>query len=160
SGLFSIEMALLRDAGLSRPHALATAAASPGESRNNPLMIVCRKILSGLLVVLILTASARGDIPVLTNKWSVRLRGRSDSSPGLGSEGTVYFGSWDRKFYALSSDGARKWVFQTGGPVISSPAIGRDGAIHFGSHDGKFYALRPDGTTAWEYATGGPILSS
>jgi len=36
--------------------------------------------------------------------------------------GTVYFGSHDRRFYALSPDGKKLWEFATDGPIISSPA--------------------------------------
>ncbi len=83
-----------------------------------------------------------------------------DSSPALGADGTIYFGSWDKSFYALNPDGSRKWQFETGGEIVSSPAIDADGRVFFGSHDGKFYALSPAGTRLWDYQTGGPILSS
>ncbi len=78
----------------------------------------------------------------------------------IGTNGVIYFGSWDRKFYALNTDGSKKWEFATGGPIDCSPAIGADGTIYFGSHDGKFYALNPDGTKKWVFATGGAIVSS
>jgi len=61
------------------------------------------------------------------------------SSPAIGADGTIYFGSWDKNFYALNPDGSQKWVFATSNIVVSSPAIGADGTIYFGSHDKKFY---------------------
>jgi outer membrane protein assembly factor BamB len=72
----------------------------------------------------------------------------------------VYFGSWDKSFYALNAEGKLQWRFQTPGEIVSSPAIGADGTIYFGSHDRKLYALTADGRKKWEFATGGPILSS
>ena len=83
-----------------------------------------------------------------------------DSSPAIAKDGTVYFGSWDKNFYALTPDGTKKWSFATAKPITSSPAIAADGAVYFGSHDKKFYALDPDGTKRWEFATGGAIISS
>jgi outer membrane protein assembly factor BamB len=83
-----------------------------------------------------------------------------DASAALGADGTIYFGSWDKKFYALNPDGSKKWEFATGGPVVSSAAIDAGGSIYFGSHDRKFYALNADGTKRWEFATGGAIVSS
>ena len=79
------------------------------------------------------------------------------SSPAIASDGTIYFGSVDKKVYALNPDGTEKWNFATGGFVRSSPAIGTDGTVYFGSNDGNLYALNPDGTKRWEYVTGGGI---
>ncbi|MEE8190573.1 MAG: PQQ-binding-like beta-propeller repeat protein, partial [Candidatus Scalindua sediminis] len=59
----------------------------------------------------------------------------------IDSDGNVYFGSWDKKLYALNPDGMLKWSFTTGGAIKSSPAIGLDRTIYFGSSDGNFYAV-------------------
>jgi outer membrane protein assembly factor BamB len=83
-----------------------------------------------------------------------------DSSAAIGTNGDVYFGSWDGKFYALTAEGRKQWEFATGGPIDSSPAIAVDGTIYFGSHDKKLYALNPDGRKKWEFATEGAIVSS
>jgi outer membrane protein assembly factor BamB len=78
----------------------------------------------------------------------------------LGRDGAIYFGSWDKNFYALNPDGTLRWHFQTAGEIVSSPTIGAGGMIYFGSHDGKLYAVAADGTKQWQFPTGGPILSS
>jgi len=83
-----------------------------------------------------------------------------DASPALDTNGVVYFGSWDKNFYALNLDGSKKWQFPTAGEIVSSAAIGSDGTIYFGSHDKSFYALTPGGQKRWNFATGGPIISS
>ena len=74
--------------------------------------------------------------------------------------GRSYFGSHDKKFYALNPDGTLRWTFATGGQIISSPAIAADGTVYFTSTDGNLYALRPDGTERWRLHTGGIMESS
>jgi outer membrane protein assembly factor BamB len=78
------------------------------------------------------------------------------SSPAIGSDGTVYVGSYSGKVYALDGKtGVKKWEFVTGDNVYSSPAIGSDGTVYIGSNDKEVYAL--DGRTGakkWEFETG------
>jgi outer membrane protein assembly factor BamB len=93
-------------------------------------------------------------------KWTFPTGAWVDSSPAIGADGTIYFGSWDTNFYALNPDGTKKWSFPSGGIIDSSPAIGADGTIYFGSHDQHLYALKPDGSKKWAFATGGQIGSS
>ena len=78
------------------------------------------------------------------------------SSPSIGPEGTVYFGSNDKKIYALNGQtGEKLWEFETGGLVESSPAIGSEGIVYFGSNDKKVYALNGQtGEKLWEFVTG------
>ena len=81
-------------------------------------------------------------------------------SPVIGSDGTVYEGSYDGKLYAINPDGTLKWSYASGGRIYGSPAIGSDGTIYFGSFDYLLYALNPDGTLKWTYTTGGQIRGS
>ena len=85
-------------------------------------------------------------------KWKFQTGNVIDSSPAIGSDGTVYFGSDDNYLYALNSDGSLKWKFQTGDSISSSPAISADGTVYVGS-DG-LYALNPDGSLKWKFKTG------
>mgnify|MGYP001408097328 CR=1 FL=1 len=68
-----------------------------------------------------------------------------DSSPAIGSDGTVYVGSNDNRLYAINGkSGKGKWVFKMRGAVLlSSPAIGSDGTVYVGSRDKKIYAIAP-----------------
>ena len=67
------------------------------------------------------------------------------SSPVIGSDGTVYIGSYDYKLYAINGkSGVKLWEFFTEGDVDSSPAIGSDGTVYVGSHDNKLYAIKTD----------------
>ena len=88
------------------------------------------------------------------------------SSPALGSDGTVYVGSFDGKLHALDpGTGAERWSFPTAAHIYSSPALASDAqgnttAIYIGSADGSVYAVRPDGSLIWRYETGEPVRSS
>lgn len=96
-----------------------------------------------------------------TEKWSFQAGGRiGTSSPAIGSDGTIYIGSWDNNLYAINSDGTKKWSYATGGIINSSPVIGSDGTIYVGSEDNKLYAVNPDGTLKWTYTTWYQIDSS
>jgi outer membrane protein assembly factor BamB len=67
------------------------------------------------------------------------------SSPAIGSDGTVYVGSVNRKLYAINGkSGVKLWEFEMGGAVYSSPAIGSDGTVYVGSRDNKLYAIKTD----------------
>ena len=64
------------------------------------------------------------------------------SSPTIGSDGTIYFGSSDYNVYALNGKtGDLIWNFKTDEIIESSPAIGSDGAVYVGSYDYNVYAL-------------------
>jgi hypothetical protein len=84
------------------------------------------------------------------------------SSPAIGSDGTVYVGSYDKKLYAINGkSGVKLWEFETGGGVQSSPAIGSDGTVYVGSYDKKLYAINgKSGVKLWEFETGGGVNSS
>jgi outer membrane protein assembly factor BamB len=82
------------------------------------------------------------------------------SSPAIGSDGTIYFGSLNDTLYALNPNGTLKWTYSTNGDIYSSPAIGQDGTIYFGSYDNYLYALNPDGSLKWRYDAGTSIHTS
>ncbi len=83
------------------------------------------------------------------------------SSPAIGSEGVMYFGSPNDDLYALDvEDGSEKWVFSTDGDILSSPAVSHEEVIYFGSGDHNIYALNPNGSLKWSYTTDGEVYSS
>ncbi|HEY7267138.1 MAG TPA: PQQ-binding-like beta-propeller repeat protein [Solirubrobacterales bacterium] len=99
-------------------------------------------------------------------RWQTFTPGYVTSSPALGSDGTVYVGSFDHKLYALDPDtGQVRWSYATDAHIYSSPALadgpdGRTGAIYIASADGSVYALDPSGHLLWRYDTADPIRSS
>jgi outer membrane protein assembly factor BamB len=94
--------------------------------------------------------------------WEFETGGAVHSSPAIGSDGTVYVGSDDKKLYAINGkSGVKLWEFETGGAVHSSPAIGSDGTVYVGSQDKKLYAINgKTGVKLWEFETGGAVHSS
>jgi hypothetical protein len=77
--------------------------------------------------------------------WEFETGGDVTSSPAIGSDGTVYVGSFDKKLYAINGkSGIKLWEFETGDKVFSSPAIGSDGTVYVGSDDNKLYAIKTE----------------
>ncbi|MCE5250441.1 PQQ-binding-like beta-propeller repeat protein, partial [bacterium] len=100
-----------------------------------------------------------------TVKWKYRTGGNIfESSPVIGSDGTVYVESNDSYLNAVKSDGTLKWKFQTGQAGMSagyaSPAIGADGTVYVGSEDKYLYAVTSDGTLKWKFQAGGSLYAS
>ena len=83
-------------------------------------------------------ANYQGDAP-----WSFVSDRGSFSTPVLGGDGSVYIGSADGAFYALSPDGTVAWSHQTEG-IIDSAALVEPGAVTVGSGDGRLYRFRTD----------------
>ena len=95
-----------------------------------------------------------------TQKWAYPVGNDIDSSPNIGSDGTIYFGDWSGNVHAVNPNGTRKWIYHTGDVITSSPAIGNDGTIYIGSHDDYVYAFYPNGTLKWRFQTGAWAHSS
>jgi len=93
-------------------------------------------------------------------KWSYPVGAEVSSSPAIGANGRIYFGSSDYSLYALEPDGDKAWSYATAGEIWSSPAIGVDGTIYVGSYDGSVYAVKPNGDLKWSYPTGGDAVFS
>ncbi len=67
----------------------------------------------------------------------------ASESSTLYVDGTLYFGAWDHKLYALDVRGRRprvRWTFEAGGELNSSPAYA-NGTIYIGGDDGRVYAV-------------------
>ncbi|MDP6035817.1 MAG: PQQ-binding-like beta-propeller repeat protein, partial [Verrucomicrobiota bacterium] len=89
-----------------------------------------------------------------SKKRKFKMIGYVRTSPAIGSDGSIYFGSSSAamsdpfssgKIYALDSKtGAKKWELKTGDQGRSSPAMGADGTLYIGSKDTKIYAIKTD----------------
>lgn len=99
-----------------------------------------------------------------TVKWKYAGDEGESVTPGIAMDGTIYFGDWGGKFFALNSDGTLKWSVQTPKSyeaLSSSPAIGAEGTIYFGSTTGQFFAYTKDGKEKWQtkFDSGGIVAS-
>jgi outer membrane protein assembly factor BamB len=80
--------------------------------------------------------------------WYFRTRKGIFSTPVIGAGGTVFFGSADTWFYAVSRSGKLRWRFKTGNIIDSAATISRydrrlrTTPITIGSGDERLYRLR------------------
>lgn len=96
-------------------------------------------------------------------RWSFQVGNWITSSPVVGSDGTIYFGSWDGYLYALNPDGSLKWRALNPGEtyaILSSPALSPEGAtVYIGSWGADkpyLYAVRAeDGVVKWKFTDPG-----
>ncbi len=88
-------------------------------------------------------------------KWKFKAKDYIQSSPALGSDGSIYFGAGDNYTYAINPNGTEKWKFNTGSSIFSSPSIGSDGTIYIGNSAGNLTAINPNGTLKWIFETPG-----
>lgn len=100
-----------------------------------------------------------------SEKWRFPIIWHNDfwSSPGIGSDGTIYIGSArDEKtnkksgLYAINPDGTQKWFVKEDSGVTVAPTIADDGTVIYGAanpqdNKGKIKALTPDGKPKWEF---------
>ena len=68
------------------------------------------------------------------------------SSPSIGPDGTIYFGSENKKVYALNPNGTKKWEYLADNTLAQSPSIGLDGTVYI-----EGYALNPNGIKKWRF---------
>jgi hypothetical protein len=91
-------------------------------------------------------------------KWKVDSRGTISSSPAIGEDGTIYFGTMvgfdEGDIVAVNPDGTLKWKYKTGYYIVSDPAISDDGTVYIGSGDTYLYAMNPNGSLRWRFKTG------
>ena len=74
------------------------------------------------------------------------------SSAVIDSEGTVYIGSADHYFYAITEQGQLKWRFAAKELIDSSALLDDRQRVYFGSGDGHVYCLnRNGGTQIWKF---------
>jgi outer membrane protein assembly factor BamB len=83
------------------------------------------------------------------------------SSPALGQDGSLVFGSADGSVYCLSaSTGARRWAFRTNGYVLGSPLI-TGALVWIGSYDGELYVLDlKTGAELWSMEVPGGVYAA
>lgn len=76
-----------------------------------------------------------------TLKWKFKTNRAIFSSPAIGSDGTIYIGSFDSYLYAINPDGTLKWEFESNDAIASTPVTGHDKTIYIASLDGYLYAV-------------------
>ena len=104
------------------------------------------------------------QINVASLKWIFNTGDIIDSSPAIGSDGTVYVGSDNGYLFAIQPNGHEKWRFKSGARITSSPTVDTVNNVErviFGSEDQYVYAVRADnGKKIWRFKTYGEVYSS
>jgi outer membrane protein assembly factor BamB len=94
-------------------------------------------------------------------RWKLSVGSPVESSPSIGSDGTIYFGTDVGTLYAVNSEGIILWTYKTGGSIPSTPALSVKDMIFFGSWDRYIYALQAStGTLIWRYKASDVVSSS
>jgi len=98
-------------------------------------------------------------------KWALKVDGQIDSSPAIGSDGTVYFTAKDLSLYAAEPNGTLKWKYTVNvseTTSISSPVLAKDNTAYFTAtrYEGTpglefLYAINPNGNLKWRFETMG-----
>jgi outer membrane protein assembly factor BamB len=91
--------------------------------------------------------SGASDLPGIdpgTQPWSFGAGRGIFSTPAVGADGTVYFGSADNTLYGLDEAGQEVWRFDTGGIIDTAPALLDDETLVVGSGDEKLYRVSTD----------------
>lgn len=78
----------------------------------------------------------------------------------IGHDGTIYAGSEDRSYYALTPAGELKWIYKTGDSARSTAAVDASGTIFWGGGDGLLRAVGAGGTAQWTRRTLGVVAAS
>lgn len=93
-------------------------------------------------------------------QWSFATGAGIFSSPIVGADGTVYFGSADFNFYALNPDGSKRWTAPTGEIIDSAGLLDDQGHVYFGSGDGILRALDAQtGAQVWQFQADAPKVT-
>ncbi len=75
-----------------------------------------------------------------------RTGNRIAASPVIGPDGTIYVGSVDGTFNALSREGSLRWSYICDQPIFSTAAVSRTGRVFVGCDDDTLLAFSTDGT--------------
>lgn len=100
--------------------------------------------------------------PKGTEKWRYNVGEYVQSSPAIGANNVIYFGSNNGNLYALYLNGTLKWYVHLGGGwVISSPIIDENNTIYAASVDSHaLRAIYPNGTVKWSFYATDSIYTS
>ncbi|MBI5381121.1 MAG: PQQ-binding-like beta-propeller repeat protein [Opitutae bacterium] len=103
------------------------------------------------------TGATGGNFKLTLNDsvWQYPTGDEVTSSPAVGSDGSICFGSVDRYVYQLKRDGTLKWKYAAGaGVYLATPAIGSDGTVYIGADDGYLHAINGNtGVRKWRFPT-------
>jgi len=78
-----------------------------------------------------------------------------DTTPAIGADGAIFFGSHNELF-ALEPNGTLRWRFSAGdegSKIFTSPALSKDGSLYFGTQGNYIFAMDQRKTVLWHAQT-------
>ena len=112
---------------------------SPVIDRNGT--VYASSSVSGAHYYLYALDPTNGDI-----KWTFEANDHIYTTPVIGDNDTIYFGSYDRYVYAVSIDGALKWKYRARYPLDFPFALDNTGMLYVTDINGVLYAFETDST--------------
>jgi outer membrane protein assembly factor BamB len=91
----------------------------------------------------------RGPSASPSPRWTYQTGARVFASPVIGHDGTIYVGSLDGQFVALSPNGSLKWRYSAGQKIYPS-ALVTGTSIIFGTHQRELVSLSLQGQPRWK----------
>lgn len=84
------------------------------------------------------------------------------SSPLIGFNNWVYWGSQNHRFYGWDLDGECIFFKELGGPIVASPAQSLDGTVYVITQNGELHAFNPDFSSVFDtpFKADGEVRSS
>ncbi|MCK4814158.1 PQQ-like beta-propeller repeat protein [bacterium] len=84
-------------------------------------------------------------------KWKIRSDGywELNSTPLVGSDGTIYFGTGDGKVFAVNPDSTIKWQVPVGGNIWQSLTIDLNGNLYVVDYSSTLHCISSDGKIKW-----------
>lgn len=112
----------------------------------------------------VFTASLNGFIasacPNGIQRFVISTSGGIQSSPGIGADGTAYFGGDDRLVHAVRNDGVLLWTFSASSSILSSPVVavatGTTTAIYAADRGGFVFKINSSGQAISGFKFSGP----
>eukprot|EP00045_Choanoeca_perplexa_P009577 m.92673 g.92673 ORF g.92673 m.92673 type:complete len:391 (-) comp14954_c0_seq1:1323-2495(-) len=83
--------------------------------------------------------------------WKFRTGLSVRSSPAVGQDLSVVFGSYDTHVYKVSVDGQLVWKVATAGQIYGPATITANGTVLIGSQDSSLYHISADGKVVWTF---------
>lgn len=93
-------------------------------------------------------STGRAHASVNDPQFAWRITADSPTTPVIGSDGTLYFGTANRCFYAYTSAGAQKWMYRTDANISGNAAVSGDGSVYLVT-TGRLIALTSTGAEKW-----------
>jgi outer membrane protein assembly factor BamB len=99
--------------------------------------------------------------PAAANKvWSFSAVGRVQAQPVVAPDGTIYIGTLENRFFAVTPGGTARFDRNLFGPIWSAAAVDSNGHTFVGSDADAFFSFDAEGRTRWRIHTEGDVDSA